>query len=308
VSSSSASLVRIATRESPLALWQAHYVAGEIRRTSPDVTVELVPLSTSGDRDRISTLSSMGGQGVFTREIQRAVLTEIADLAVHSLKDLPTEPTAGLLLAGVPKRASRFDALVLPAGTTGTLEQLKQAARVGTSSPRRQAQLLRFRPDLQLLEVRGNVDTRLAKLDQGDYDAIILAAAGLERLGLGSRASQMLMPPVMFPAVGQAALGIECRSSDIRCQELLKRFSDPGTGAEVLAERSCLATLRAGCHAPVGVLTRQAGSLLHLEAVVLSLDGRQFWKAEVSGSSEHSAAVGAQAAQQLLDQGATVGG
>lgn len=302
--SSAENSIRIATRESPLALWQANFVADEIRRVAPGQCVELVPLSTLGDRDRVEPLRQFGGLGVFTREVQKAVLDKNADIAVHSLKDLPTDPLEGLCLAGIPPRAARFDALVLPAGRQGNLQSLTAGARIGTGSPRRRSQLLRLRPDLALQEIRGNIDTRLRKLDEGEFDAVILAEAGLRRLGLDDRIAQILSPPVLYPAVGQAALGIECRADDVGLRQILARLSCPQTQAEVLSERACLRALRAGCHAPVGVLSSVAGSDLVLQAVVLSLDGVQCFTATARGALSAPEDVGSDAATQLLSAGA----
>jgi len=296
--------VRIATRESQLALWQARFVATEIRRVAPELHVELAPMSTMGDRNRVDALQTMGGQGVFTREVQRAVLDKQADLAVHSLKDLPTIPTPGLTLAGVPARAPRFDALILPENQTGDFASLPPGARIGTGSPRRQSQLLRHRPDLQLMEIRGNVETRLSKLDAGEYEAIILAEAGLRRLSLQARISQILAPPLLYPAVGQAALGIECREDDLELREILARTTDPATNIEVRAERACLATLQAGCHAPVGLLSTINGETLTLEALVLSPDGKQCFRVLVKGAANTPESLGQEAANQLVQQGA----
>ncbi len=297
--------IRIATRESQLALWQARFIAAEIQRLAPEQAVELLPMTTVGDRDQSSSLPALGGQGVFTREVQKAVLENRADIAVHSLKDLPTDPTPGLVLAGIPERAPRFDALVLPHGITGSLDDLPQGARVGSSSPRRQSQLLRQRPDLELLEIRGNVETRLAKVDRGEFAATILAEAGLRRLGLAGRISCLLTPPVMFPAVGQAALGVECREQDELCREILGRMTDLNTRAEVLAERACLSTLRAGCHAPVGVFSTVQDGVLTLQAVVLDRAGRQFFKIEETGPITAPTEIGARAAEKLIAQGAS---
>ena len=302
----SATALRIATRESPLALWQARHVASLIRQRFPEQEGELVPLSTMGDRDRREALSRLGGQGVFTREIQQAVLNNRADLAVHSLKDLPTVPTEGLVLAGVPEREIRYDALVLPKGTAGTLESLAADARIGTGSPRRQAQLRRMQPSWNLAEIRGNVETRLRKLDEGEYDAILLAEAGLIRLGLADRISQRLQPPDFYPAVGQAALGIECRSDDPAAQQVLAALCHSVTMQEVTAERACLATLKAGCHAPVGVYGRIEGAQLMLSGVVLSLDGvdRFFAEESIEASIEAASELGALVATRLIEQGA----
>ncbi len=265
--------IRIATRASRLALWQAEFVSQWLQSAQPELVVEIVRVSTVGDQDQSRPLATMGGTGVFTREVQRAVLDDEADIAVHSLKDLPTETAAGLVLAGIPSRGPRFDALVLPAGATGGLDDLPQNARVGTGSLRRRAQLLHHRSDLELMDVRGNVETRLRKLDEGQFSALVLAEAGLERLGFAERISAVLGPPLMLPAVGQAALGIECRADDDDLVGMLALLSDPVTRAEVTVERACLHELRAGCHAPVGVWTRCADSQVTSEAVVLSADG-----------------------------------
>ena len=297
--------IRIATRESPLALWQANYLADRLREVATDHEIVLVPVSTIGDRDRTEPLRTMGGQGVFTREVQRVVLENNADIAVHSLKDLPSETIAGFVLAGIPERAPRFDAMVLPQGSDITsFESLPKNAKIGTGSPRRQAQLLNARPELQMEEIRGNVETRLKKLDAGEYDAIVLAEAGLRRLGMEDRISFLLKPPLMFPAVGQASLGIECRDDDAEVIKLLEQISDAETTFEVTAERACMATLKAGCHAPVGVLCSVNENRLAFEAVVLSLDGRQRFEVTLAGECNAARELGQHAAELLIDQGA----
>lgn len=297
--------IRIATRASALALWQAQHVAQLIRDAAPGQSVDIVHVSTVGDRDRTEPLSQMGGMGVFTREVQKVVLDGAADVAVHSLKDLPTDTVEGLALAGIPGRAPRFDALILPVGQSlATWDKLAEGARIGTGSLRRQAQLLHHRPDLQFLEIRGNVETRLRKLDEGEYDAIILAEAGLTRLELAERISLILQPPIMFPAVGQAALGIECRAGDRRTVSILERISDQRTKAEVLAERALLRTLRAGCHAPVASLATVDGEVLKLTGIVLSPDGRQRFEATLTGEARAPEEVGRLVAEQLVLDGA----
>lgn len=297
--------LRIATRSSPLALWQAQHVSQLITAAAPDVAVEVVHVSTLGDRDRTESLAQFGGQGVFTREVQKVVLDGQADLAVHSLKDLPTETVEGLTLAGIPARAPRFDALILPVQSQiTTLADVPPGTRIGTGSPRRQAQLRFARPDLELVDIRGNVETRLRKVDTGEYDAVVLAAAGLTRLEWAERISFLLEPPLMFPAVGQAALGIECRVDDRRTCEILAQISDPVTRSEVLAERACLATLRAGCHAPVGTLSVLTDQTLTLTGVVLSLDGLQRFEATCSGSMDVAPELGRELARQLIANGA----
>ncbi len=298
--------LRIATRSSALALWQAEYVADLLRKVCQDREIVLVQISTHGDRVQTEPLHQMGGVGVFTREVQKAVLSRQADIAVHSLKDLPTQSADGLILAGVPVRASVFDALVLPNGQpapTG-LGNLPQGAKVGTGSLRRQAQLRHHRGDLKLLEVRGNVPTRLEKLDRGDYDALILAVAGLERLDLADRISAILTPPEMFPAVGQGALGIECRSDDADCISFLNSLTDPATKAAITAERALLGELEAGCHAPLGALSTVEAEQLTLQAVVLNPEGTEILKASATGAITDPVTLGNQLARELRSLGA----
>ena len=313
--------IRIATRASRLALWQAEHVRELLKSAAPDRIVEIVPLSTIGDRDKIEPLTRLGGGsgvGVFTREIQASLLDGRADVAVHSLKDLPTEAVAGLILAAVPSRGAMFDSLVLPIGNESAekrnrssqhsvLSFLPNGARVGSGSPRRRAQLLHQRPDLRFVEARGNVETRLRKLDEGQFEALVLAEAGLTRLELAGRISAPLQPPLMLPAVGQGALGIECRSDDHVTREVLGRLTDPATLFTVLAERTVLSTLRAGCHAPLGVWTRPDGASLRLTAVVLSLDGFQRFESEriaAVASDADAIALGFAVAEDLQTQGA----
>lgn len=301
--------IRIATRASALAMWQARHVSALLSDAGVD-SVELVEVSTIGDRDQSEPLSALstsidgGGTGLFTREVQRAVLDGRADVAVHSLKDLPTEMTSGLSLSGIPSRVRRFDRLVFPASFSGTpsLAALPASARVGTGALRRQAQLLYQRSDLELAEIRGNIDTRLKKLDEGQYDAILLAAAGLDRLGFENWPSVELSPPTMWPAVGQAALGIECRTDDVKTKAVLETLSDPVAKSEVTAERSMLKTLRAGCHAPVGALARATNTRVILEGIVLSPDGRDRVLAASSGTCPTT--VGQRVAELLVAQGA----
>ena len=283
-------------------------MANRLRDLPEAPVVELVPIVTSGDANQTDALRQFGGTGVFTREVQRAVLDLRADLAVHSLKDLPTQSADGLILGCVPERAPRCDALLLPSNAEeiSSLMDLPANARVGTGSPRRQAQLLHHRPDLQLLEIRGNVDTRLRKLDEGQYHAIILAEAGLRRLGLESRISLLLQPPIFFPAVSQGALGIECRDDDQETQQLLNALTCSITHAEALAERSLLRTLRAGCHAPLGVWCEIADSKLMLTGVLLSLDGVTRIEQSAEGTLDSPEAVGVAVADHLLAAGGEI--
>lgn len=292
--------LRLGTRGSKLARWQAEWVARELSGLGH--RVELVEIATRGDVEQVVAVEEIGTRGVFTKEIQRALLAGDVDLAVHSLKDLPTEPVDGLILAAVPPRESSADVLAGRGGVT--LQELPSGARVGTGSLRRQAQLLHARPDLHVADVRGNVDTRLRKLDDGQFDAIVLAEAGLRRLGLSDRVSQVLPADIMLPAVGQGALGIECRANDAATREILASLNDPVTHAAVAAERALLEHLRGGCMAPVGALGRAEGSKLSLSAVVLSADGAQRLTANGVGSTNEAESLGLRVASMLLDQGA----
>ncbi|MCA9042534.1 MAG: hydroxymethylbilane synthase [Planctomycetaceae bacterium] len=299
--------LRIATRASQLALWQAEHVATLLRAAHPELDVEIVHISTIGDRDQKEPLANMGGQGVFTREVQHALLDDRADVAVHSLKDLPTQVTnQELYLAAIPAREEVADALVLPAGSEqiSDVTTLPEGARIGTGSMRRQAQLLHSRPDFQVSSIRGNVETRLRKLDEGEYDAIILAAAGLKRLKLADRISLKLGPPLMLSAVGQGALGLECRTSDQTTREFLAALNEPTTAAAATAERALLNELKAGCHAPVGTNSQTNGAELTLEGVVLSTDGKERLYAKATGSLSGADQLGRALARDLLEQGA----
>lgn len=297
---SAARVLRLGTRASPLARWQADWVAGELRALGCQVM--LVPLSTRGDQERAAPLGAIGGQGVFTKELQRALLDDEIDLAVHSLKDLPTDVVDGLDLAAVPPRASSADVLV--ARRARSLDELPRRAKVGTGSLRRRAQLWYVRPDLELLEIRGNVDTRLRKLGEGQYDALVLAQAGLERLGLTGQITQVLPDELMLPAVGQGALGIEIRSADTELRQTLAPLDAPYTRAAVTAERAMLAALRAGCLAPVGAKAEVLADELRLRGVVLSGDGERRLFAERCGPPHNASSLGCQLAEDLLLQGA----
>ena len=297
--------LRIATRTSPLALWQSGYIADLLTSLPERPTVELVRIVTSGDRNQTDALRQLGGTGVFTREVQSAVLDNRADIAVHSLKDLPTTLVDGLVLACVPDRAPRCDALLLPVGNLqlNSLADLPKRARIGTGSPRRQAQLLHCRADLQLLEIRGNLDTRLRKLDEGQYDAVVLAEAGLSRLSLDHRISLLLQPPAVYPAVSQGALGVECRAADSVTENLLRQLTCPTTHTEVLAERSLLRTLRAGCQAPLGVWCEIRDTTLRLTGVLLSQDGAERLQQTAEGETTNPESVGQRVADLLLAAG-----
>ena len=266
------------------------------------VATELVPITTQGDV-KTQPLGQIGGQGLFTKELQRALLDGQIDLAVHSLKDLPTEPVPGLVVAAVPERESTADVLI--AVNAKSIEELPRSARVGTGSLRRKAQLLHIRPDLSVLEIRGNVETRLKKLDDGEYDTIVLAEAGLSRLGLADRIAAIIPQSQMLPAVGQGALGLETRVDDEPTNEALRPLDHPATHLAVLAERMLLHALRAGCLAPVGALATVNETRLKLEAAVLSADGRQKIVGQATGAADDAASIGKAVAHDLIAKGAT---
>ena len=289
----------LGTRASPLARWQAEWVADGLRRQG--VEVELVWISTSGDQDQ-GPVAAIGTAGIFTKEIQRALLQGRVDLAVHSLKDLTTEAVPGLCLAAVPERADPWDVLVSGEGIP--LTELPPGARIGTGSLRRQAQLRHVRPDLQLAAVRGNIDTRLRKLDEGQFDALVLAEAGLLRLRLESRITQVLPPEIVLPAVGQGALGLETRVDDQRTRAALAVLDDVGTHASVRAERALLAALHGGCMAPVAAWGRAEAGRLVLTARVLSVDGARCLESTSQGAATEPELLGRQVAEVLLEQGA----
>ena len=266
------------------------------------VQVVLVPVTTSGDQSQREPVAALGAQGVFTKEIQQALLEDRIDLAVHSLKDLPTDPIDGLCLAAVPERAPAGDVLVCRQHTG--LDDLGQGAVVGTGSLRRRAQILHVRPDLQMADIRGNVDTRLRKLDVGDYDAVVLAEAGLRRLGLADRITETLPFALVLPAVGQGALGLETRSQDRSTREIVDRLDHPPTHAAVLAERAMLAALEGGCLAPIAAWGRGEGDVLTLTGRVLHPDGSQKIEAELAGDPAEATELGRQVAEALAAQGA----
>jgi hydroxymethylbilane synthase len=293
-------LIRIGSRGSQLALWQANHIADALRALGHEVSIEII--RTTGDRMQNIAFASVGAKGMFTREIEEALQANTIDLAVHSLKDLPTELGEQFTLAAIPQRADPRDVLV--SERYPGLDALPAGAVVGTSSLRRQAQLRALRPDLEYVEFRGNVDTRLAKLAQGKADAIILAAAGLERLQKTAAIRERFAPELLCPAPGQGALAIECRAGDEPMHTALQPLEDPDTRRAITAERRCLAALGGGCLVPIGAYCHRAGDKLSLRAVVASVDGRQMICAERTHADPE--ALGEQMAQQLLDQGAGV--
>lgn len=294
--------LRLGTRGSPLALWQANHVATRLRPVIAPRAVQPVIIETHGDRDQASALSAMGGFGVFTKAIQTALLADEVDVAVHSLKDLPTIPTAGLELVAVPPRGPLGDAFV--SRKHHRFDDLPEGAIVGTSSLRRRAQLLNRRPDLKLVDLRGNIDTRLRKLEEQNLDGIVLAEAGLVRLGLADWITEILDPSWMLPAVGQGAIGLECRTADWVTRHQLEALCDPETFAQVIAERAMLAALGGGCLVPIGATSQVADGRLTLRAAVLSADGKRRVVATHRGPASTPLAVGQELAAMLLAEGA----
>ncbi|MFT3897264.1 MAG: hydroxymethylbilane synthase [Thermomonas sp.] len=294
--------LRIATRKSPLALWQSEHVAARLRATHPGLVVELVPMSTRGDEVLDRSLAAIGGKGLFLKELELAMLRGDADCAVHSLKDVPMELEPGFALPAILEREDPADAFV--ANHFADIDALPRGARVGTSSLRRQAQLRARRPDLQLLDLRGNVNTRLAKLDGGEYDAIVLACAGLKRLGFGERIRARLDAPQWLPAPAQGAIAVECREGDDAVRELLAALDHADTRVGVEAERAMNRALHGSCHVPVAAFARLEGEHLSLSGLVGSaVDGR-IVRAEAKGRGDAPECLGLEVAELLLAQGA----
>ena len=296
------STIRIATRKSPLALWQAHFVQSRLQQLYPQLRVELLPMSTKGDKILDSPLAKVGGKGLFVKELEQAILAGDADIAVHSMKDVPVEFPDGLGLSIICERDDPRDAFV--SSRFSSMAELPAGSRVGTSSLRRQCQLRASRPDLQILDLRGNVNSRLAKLDAGEYDAILLAAAGLKRLGLQARITTLLPPEQSLPANGQGAVGIECRLDDDELLTLLAPLEHGPTRQRVLAERAMNRALQGGCQVPIGAYAELEGDQLWLRGLVGSPDGRQILRAECRGAASDPVALGQTLAEQLLAQGA----
>ncbi|HEY2827283.1 MAG TPA: hydroxymethylbilane synthase [Pirellulales bacterium] len=293
--------LRIGTRGSALALWQANWVA--MRLAEVGTKCDVVTITTRGDQQPETPLETLGTEGVFTKELQKWLLDGRIDVAVHSLKDLPTDVVKGLILAAVPVRESAFDVLV--SRDRASFRELPHGARIGTGSLRRRTQLLHVRADLKMLDIRGNVDTRLRKLREGEFDAVVLAEAGLKRLDLAAQITEVLPPTVVLPAIGQGALGLEARSGDRVTQDLIAAIDDLASHQSVLAERTLLATVRGGCLAPVGAWGRlEDDGRLHLSACVLGRDGVQRLDADRLGNAADAVQIGRQVAEQLLDAGA----
>ncbi len=291
----------IGTRGSKLALWQADYIEQRLREEYPGLFVTQKRVTTKGDRILDVPLAKIGGKGLFTKELEEEMLSGGIDLAVHSLKDMPAKVPDGLVIAAVTKRLDPGDALV--SNRFSSFEELPKGARVGTSSLRRRAQLLCARPDLEMLDLRGNVNTRLRKLDEGEYDAIVLAVAGLKRLGFADRIRQVLPREMVLPAVGQVALAIETREDDKETRDMLAFLRDDDTICCTEAERSFRARVEGGFQVPVGVYATAKGVGLKVEAVIASLDGQRFYRGDVNGTRRDAAKLGENLAEKLLDEG-----
>jgi len=295
-------IIRIATRQSPLALWQAEHVAELLEQAYPNVTTELVKMVTRGDKILDAPLAKVGGKGLFVKELEQGMLEGAADIAVHSMKDVPIEFPEGLHLAAILTREDPTDAFV--SNQYKSFSELPTRARIGTSSLRRECQLKQHLPEAEVLPLRGNVNTRLAKLDAGEYDAIILASAGLKRLGMGDRITQTLDTSVSLPAVGQGAIGIECRVDDVEINQMLAALHDQVTGVCVKAERAMNTRLNGGCQVPIAGFAILQETQVFMRGLVGSPDGQVIYRAERAGSIEQAESLGQQIAEDLLSQGA----
>jgi len=294
--------LRIATRKSQLALWQAEYVRDVLLQYHPDLNVELVKMTTEGDRILDTPLAKVGGKGLFVKELENGLLNGDADIAVHSMKDVPVELPEGLHLSVICPREDPRDAFV--SNDYSLFEDLPKGARLGTSSLRRQCQLAAQRPDLNIIDLRGNVNTRLQKLDDGNYDAIILAAAGLKRLGMEDRITECLSPEISLPAIGQGAVGIESRRDDDWVNELLAPLNDRDTAIRVRAERSLNHRLQGGCQVPIAGYAELAHGVILLRGLVGMVDGSQIIHGEIAGQPEDAEYLGRVLAEDLLSRGA----
>jgi len=301
-STSGKRLIKIATRKSDLAMWQAYYVQDKIKALFSDIEVELVPMSTQGDRILDTPLAKIGGKGLFIKELEIAMQNGEADIAVHSMKDVPVAFPEGFGLHAICERENPYDAFV--SNAFEHIDDLPQGATVGTSSLRRQCQIRRYRPDIKIKDLRGNVNTRLAKLDKGEYDAIILAAAGLIRLKMQDRIKHELDVSLSLPAVGQGAVGIECRNDDADLIKIIKTLEHEHTAIRVSAERAMNATLEGGCQVPIGSFATIENERLELKGLVGSVDGKTLLTATASGPLSDAIKIGEQVAQSLLKQGA----
>jgi hydroxymethylbilane synthase len=294
--------LRLGTRGSKLALWQADYVAREIRQVKPDLNIEIRIIKTKGDKILDVALSKIGDKGLFTREIENALLDSEIDAAVHSMKDLPSFLASGLALGAVLKRENPQDVLISHKGYT--LNSLPRYGLIGTSSLRRIAQLKALRPDLNMIDLRGNVETRIKKMEEQNLDGIILAYAGVNRLGFTDKITEVINSECILPAVGQGAIAVEIREDDNNTREILKPINDLHTYLETISERALLRELEGGCQVPIASLARVKGEVLELEALVASMDGMRVIKGSQSGDLDHAAEIGRLLAQTLKNRGA----
>ncbi|VAW75642.1 Porphobilinogen deaminase [hydrothermal vent metagenome] len=296
------STLRIATRKSPLALWQANHVRDALLARHPELEIELVTMTTQGDKILDTPLAKVGGKGLFVKELETGILEGRADLAVHSMKDVPVEFPDGLGLAAVLPREDPRDALI--SNEYSSIETLPEGARLGTSSLRRQCQIRRIRPDLEVIDLRGNVNTRLAKLDNGDYDAILLAAAGIRRMGWEARISELLAPEQFIPAIGQGAIGIEIRVDDLRVRALIEELNDGQTAIRIRAERALNEALQGGCQVPIAGYSEVSHGVIVLRGLVGRPDGTEMVQGVISGRPEDGEELGQVLAEDLLSRGA----
>lgn len=296
------SSLRIATRKSPLALWQANHVRDALLANHPDLSVELVTMTTQGDKILDTPLAKVGGKGLFVKELEAGLLEGRADLAVHSMKDVPVDFPNGLGIGAILPREDPRDAFI--SNQYASLDDLPEGARVGTSSLRRQCQLMALRADLKIVDLRGNVNTRLRKLDDGLYDAIILASAGMKRMGWEDKITELLATETLLPAIGQGAIGIECRQEDVRVQGYIQALNDPQTTIRVTAERALNAGLMGGCQVPIAGYSEIDHGVIVLRGLVGRADGSQLVEGVISGRPEDAEELGQVLADDLLSRGA----
>ena len=293
--------IKIGSRGSPLALWQANWIKDQLESRNPDIPVEIVIIKTSGDKIQDVPLAKIGGKGLFVKELEEALLRKDVDFAVHSMKDMPIKFPFALCIASVTKRENPFDALI--SRNNIKLNDLPKGAKIGTGSLRRASQLLHYRPDLNLIPLRGNVETRIKKLETEGLDAIILATAGLIRLGWGDKISEIISPEILLPAMGQGAVGIEARKHDVDNQILLADMDDENTHLALDAERAVVTQLEGGCNVPIGAFAIIEGHEMTLRGLVASLDGKTLYKKELKGDKVNAVALGNEMGNALLDMG-----
>ena len=293
--------IKIGSRGSPLALWQANWIKDQLESRNPDIPVEIVIIKTSGDKIQDVPLAKIGGKGLFVKELEEALLRKDVDFAVHSMKDMPIKFPFALCIASVTKRENPFDALI--SRNNIKLNDLPKGAKIGTGSLRRASQLLHYRPDLNLIPLRGNVETRIKKLETEGLDAIILATAGLIRLGWGDKISEIISPEILLPAMGQGAVGIEARKHDVDNQILLADMDDENTHLALDAERAAVTQLEGGCNVPIGAFATIEGNEMTLRGLVASLDGKTLYKKELKGDKVNAVALGNEMGNALLDMG-----